>query len=162
MTRPTREAWRTCSPPGPPGTLPRQWPRQSAQSYGPYDSTVPTVRSHARVVLAEWGMTDMVYSGVLVLSELVTNALRATWRFRMDTPVGVRLLADSCWLVVEVWDGVHEVPQMQELDLDCEFDGGDDSDGHGNGLMIVATECHRWGYFHCPEGGKIVYAIFAR
>jgi anti-sigma regulatory factor (Ser/Thr protein kinase) len=162
MTRPAREAWRTCDPPGPPGSLPRHWPHESAQSFGPYDSTAPTVRLYARVVLAEWGMADLAPTAELVLSELVTNALQITWQLRLDTPVGVRLLADSCWLVLEVWDGAHEVPRMQAPDLAAEFDGGDESDGHGNGLMIVATMCHQWGHLHCPEGGKIVYAILAR
>jgi anti-sigma regulatory factor (Ser/Thr protein kinase) len=161
MTRPTQEAWLACAPPGAPGSLPRCWPCESAQSFGPYDSTVPTVRSYARVVLAEWGMADLADTAELVLSEVVTNALQATWRFQRDSPVGVRLLADSSWLVVEVWDGIHEAPQLQQPDLDSELDD-DESDGHGNGLMIVATVCHQWGHFHCPEGGKIVYAIFAR
>jgi anti-sigma regulatory factor (Ser/Thr protein kinase) len=107
-------------------------------------------------------MAAMAASVELVLSELVTNALQATWRSRMDTPVGVRLLADSSWLVVEVWDGVYEVPLLQEPDLDYVLGSDEESDGHGNGLLIVATECHQWGYFHCPEGGKIVFAIFAR
>jgi len=158
MTRPVQDAWRTCEPPSPPGSVPRYWPHESAQSFGPYDSTVPTVRSYARVVLAGWDLKDLADEAELVLSELVTNALQATWRWRRDSPVGVRLRADSSWLVIEVWDEVDGIPQIRELDLDAEFDGSDVLDGHGNGLAIVETVCHQWGYFNCPGGGKIVYA----
>ncbi|HEV2373657.1 MAG TPA: ATP-binding protein, partial [Streptosporangiaceae bacterium] len=117
-------------------------------------------RMHTRVVLAEWGLAHVSRVAELVLSELLTNALQATWRFGMDTPVGVHLLADPSWLVVEVWDGVQAAPELREPDIASELDG-DESDGHGNGLLIVATMCHRWGFFRCPEGGKVVYALFA-
>jgi hypothetical protein len=90
----------------------------------------------------------------------VTNALQATWRFGLDTPVTVRLLADPSSLVVEVWDGVQAAPELRESDIAIDLDD-DESDGHGNGLVIVATMCHRWGFFWRPEGGKVVYAIFA-
>ena len=96
----------------------------------------------------------------LVLSELVTNALQATWHFGFDTPVTVRLLADRSWLVMEIWDGVQAAPEPREAHIAIDLDD-DESDGHGNGLVIVATMCHRWGFFRRPEGGKVVYAIFA-
>jgi anti-sigma regulatory factor (Ser/Thr protein kinase) len=142
--------------------LPRQWPYESAQDFGPYDSTVPTARSYARAVLAGWGLTDMAPVAELVLSELVTNALQATWHFQVDTPVGVRLLADSSRLVVEVWDSVRAAPVAREPDIAGELDSGDDSDGHGNGLVIIEAVSRQWGYVRCDEGGKIVYAILAR
>jgi anti-sigma regulatory factor (Ser/Thr protein kinase) len=129
------------------------------QTFGPYDSTVPTARARTRVVLGEWGLAHTAKAAELVLSELLTNALQATWRFGMDTPVTVRLLADPSWLVVEVWDSVNALPEMRPPDIASELDG--ESDGHGNGLLIVATMCHRWGFIRRPGGGKAVYAIFA-
>ena len=139
---------------------PRRWPYENAQTFGPYDSTVPTARAHTGVVLAEWGLVHMVTEAELVLSELVTNALQATWRFGLHTPVTVRLLADRSWLVMEVWDGVQAAPEPREPDLAIDLDD-DESDGHGNGLVIVETMCHRWGFFRRPDGGMVVYAIFA-
>jgi len=121
---------------------------------------VPTARAHTKVVLAEWGLAHITNAAELVLSELVTNALQATWHFGLDTPVTVRLLADPSWLVVEIWDGVQAAPELRESALAIDLDA-DELDGHGNGLVIVATMCHRWGFFRRPEGGKVVYAIFA-
>lgn len=145
---------------------PGGWPYQTVLVFGPYDSTVPTARTRTRVVLAEWGLAHVSTVAELVLSELLTNALQATWRFGMHTPVSVRLLADRSWLVVEVWDGVQTAPVLREPDIASELDyvgelDYDQSDGHGNGLLIVATMSHRWGFFRRPEGGKVVYAIFA-
>jgi anti-sigma regulatory factor (Ser/Thr protein kinase) len=160
MTGAFREGAPVSCPPRRQDRSPRRWPYVNAQSFGPYDSTVPTARTHTRVVLAEWGLAHVSPAAELVLSELVTNALQATWRLGMHTPVSVRLLADHSWLVVEVWDGVQAAPVLREPDTANELDG-DEADGHGNGLMIVATMCHRWGFFRRPEGGKVVYAIFA-
>lgn len=160
MTGSARDGAPVSAPPLRQHRAPRRWLYENAQSFGPYDSTVPTARAHTRVVLAEWDLTHVSTAVELVLSELVTNALQATWRLKMHTPVTVRLLADRSWLVVEVWDGVQAAPVLREPDIADELDG-DESDGHGNGLVIVTTMCHRWGFFRRPEGGKVVYAIFA-
>jgi anti-sigma regulatory factor (Ser/Thr protein kinase) len=150
----------TYCPPTQPDLTSRRWPYESMQSFGPYDSTVPTARARTKAVLAEWGLSGVAKAAELVLSELLTNALQATWRFRLDTPVGVRLLADSSWLVVEVWDCAQAAPELRAPDLARELED-DELDGHGNGLVIVATTCHRWGYFRRPDGGKVVFAVFA-
>ncbi len=155
MTGSARDRARVSCPPRREYRPPKRWPHENNQSFGPYDSTVPTARSHTRVVLAEWGLAHVAMEAELVLSELVTNALQATWRLGMHTPVSVHLLADRSWLVMEVWDGVEAAPVLREPDIASELDG------HGNGLVIVATMCHRWGFFRRPEGGKVVYAIFA-
>jgi len=160
MTGSARDGAQVSYPPRREYRSPKRWPYENAQSFGPYDSTVPTARTHTRVVLAEWGLAHMSTAVELVLSELVTNALQATWRLGMHTPVTVRLLADRSWLVLEVWDGVQAAPVLREPDIVNELDD-DESDGHGNGLVIVETMCHRWGFFRRPEGGKVVYAIFA-
>lgn len=160
MTGSAQDGARIACPPRRQASPPRRWSHENAQSFGPYDSTVPTARAHTRVVLAEWGLAHMATATELVLSELVTNALQATWRFGLDTPVTVRLLADRSWLVVEIWDGVQAAPEPREANIASALDD-DESDGHGNGLVIVATMCHRWGFFRRPEGGKVVYAIFA-
>ena len=159
MTGSARDGAPAFAPPRRQDRSPRRWLHENAQSFGPYDSTVPTARTHTRVVLAEWGLAHVSMAAELVLSELVTNALQATWRLGMHTPVSVRLRADRSWLVVEVWDAVQAAPVLREPDIAGELD--DEADGHGNGLVIVATMCHRWGFSRRPEGGKIVYAIFA-
>jgi hypothetical protein len=116
--------------PAQPDVMSERWPHESVQSFGPYDSTVPTARARTRAVLTEWGLLDVAKAAELVLSELLTNALQATWRFRLQTPVGVRLVADSSWLVVEVWDCVQAVPVLRVPDIAQELTD-DESDGHG-------------------------------
>lgn len=143
-----------------PDITPGSWPYESVQSFGPYDSTVPTARTRTRAVLAEWGLREVTTRAAeLVLSELLTNALQATWRFGLHTPVSVRLVADTSWLIVEVWDSVQAAPELRAPDIAQEL-ADEGSDGHGSGLLIVETTCHRWGYFRRP-GGKAVFAIFA-
>ena len=103
----------------------------------------------------------MAPAAEVVVSELVTNAVRAQKRRRIPTPVGVRLLADPVWLAVEVWDCVQAAPQIQQPDIARELNSGGDSDGHGNGLVVVAAFSNQWGYFWRPDGGKVVFALFA-
>src|SRR2546429_521450 len=141
MTGPARDGARIARPPRRQDPPPRRWPHENAQSFGPYDSTLPTARAHTKVVLAEWGLAHITNAAELVLSELVTNALQATWHFGLDTPVTVRLLADPSWLVVEIWDGVQAAPELRESALAIDLDA-DESDGHGNGLGTWAPMCN--------------------
>jgi anti-sigma regulatory factor (Ser/Thr protein kinase) len=121
---------------------------------------VPTARARTRVVLREWGLAAVTASAEVVVSELVTNAVQATQRSGVHTPVGLRLLGDAGWLVAEVWDCVQSPPELKPPDITREFGSGNDLDGHGNGLVVVAALSHQWGYFGRPDGGKVVFAIF--
>jgi hypothetical protein len=142
-------AGRTVDPSAPPA---RRWQRENRLTFGPYPDTVPTARTHTKVVLGEWGLTGELAGDVLtVLSELVSNALQATWQWGLHAPVDVRLAADNEWLIVEVRDCVQNAaPDLRHIP----------ESERGRGLVVIDHLSYRWGYFHPPDGDKAVFALF--
>jgi anti-sigma regulatory factor (Ser/Thr protein kinase) len=101
------------------------------------------------VVLSTWGAAQgVVDNAELVLSELVTNALRVP----SDRQVGVRIarsLADGL-LRLEVSDAGSGRPQVQAPQAD---------EIGGRGLLLVETLAHRWGVDERAGGiGTTVWA----
>lgn len=90
--------------------------------------------------LAEWDLDDMAFSTELIVSELVTNAIR----YARGT-VGVRLVKDHR-LVCEVSDPSQSQPHLRRARL---------SDEGGRGLFLIAQFCHRWGSRYTPNGKTI-------
>ncbi|AMW10144.1 PAS sensor protein [Streptomyces qaidamensis] len=113
--------------------------------------SVPRSRAALHAVLGGWGVNqDVLESAELVLSELVTNALRV--RVPSDRQVGVRIarsLEDGL-LRLEVSDAGSGRPEVQAP--------GDDETG-GRGLLLVQALAHRWGVDERACGiGKTVWA----
>jgi anti-sigma regulatory factor (Ser/Thr protein kinase) len=109
-------------------------------------------------VLHEWGLVGLAEAAELIVSELVTNAVRASTapdgRPRYDAtgmPVVVlRLASDRFKLLVEVWDVIPGAPAAAHP-------GPDDESGRG--LMLVAAQCDRWSWQRVPGWpGKVVWA----
>ncbi|WP_160159698.1 SpoIIE family protein phosphatase [Streptomyces sp. 3213.3] len=104
----------------------------------------PTLVARARELvtdqLAEWDLDDMAFSTELIVSELVTNAIRYA-----RGPVGVRLVNDHR-LVCEVSDPSQSQPYLRRARL---------SDEGGRGLFLIAQFCHRWGSRYTPNGKTI-------
>ena len=93
----------------------------------------------------------MAENAALVISELVTNAIKAVWSVHR-TAVAVWLWANGRELLIEVWDASPEVPMISPMLVTTP-----DGEG-GRGLAIVASLCQRWGYY--PDRvGKIVWAV---
>ncbi|MCX4548180.1 ATP-binding protein [Streptomyces sp. NBC_01387] len=112
---------------------------------------MPRARAALRAKLGEWRASQApVEDGELVLSELVTNALRVP--APGDRMVGVRIECRGSgeFLRLEVSDagaGRPEVRQPGELDKG------------GRGLLLVQSLAHRWGVDERPAGiGKTVWA----
>ncbi|MFD5322290.1 SpoIIE family protein phosphatase [Streptomyces sp. NPDC127092] len=109
----------------------------------PFDpSEVGAVRSRAAGQLEEWGLEELVFSTELILSELVTNAIRYG-----AAPVHVRLLRDRT-LTCEVWDSSSTAPHLR-------YAAGMDEGGRG--LFLVAQISEHWGTRYTPEG-KVIWA----
>ncbi|WP_234328116.1 ATP-binding protein [Streptomyces sp. NRRL S-37] len=113
--------------------------------------SVPRARALLHAVLGGWGVgQETLDSAELVLSELVTNALRVP--VPGDRQVGVRVsrsVADGM-LRIEVSDAGSGRPEVREP--------GEDETG-GRGLLLVAALAHRWGHEVRPGGiGKTVFA----
>ncbi|MEX3101454.1 MULTISPECIES: ATP-binding protein [unclassified Streptomyces] len=112
-------------------------------------SSVGLARDFTRLALAKWPARPMEDDALLVVSELVTNAVLAT----PDALalVTVRLLGLRTGLVVEVGDGSPKEPVPAAPDADSEG---------GRGLLLVRELAARWGSCALPDG-KVVWAEIA-
>ncbi|MFF1956310.1 SpoIIE family protein phosphatase [Streptomyces sp. NPDC058220] len=106
----------------------------------------PTVVGEARKIasaqLTAWGLEDAIFTTELVVSELVTNAIR-----HAEAPVQLRLIHDRS-LICEVSDGSNTAPHLRRARV---FDEG------GRGLLLVAQLTQSWGTRQ-GTGGKTIWA----
>lgn len=131
----------------------REWPLKSFLELGPYPGAVPCARLHARQVLWEWGQAGLGKATELVVSELVTNAIRASRSLGQDTAVRMWLLSDREKVLVVVWDASQQPPGPAEPEP------GDLSDG-GRGLLLVDAMSERWEWYLARDTeGKVVWAL---
>ncbi|NUK00467.1 SpoIIE family protein phosphatase [Streptomyces lunaelactis] len=105
-------------------------------------SAVGAMRAVVVEKLDEWGLSDLAFGTELVLSELITNAIRYG-----SAPVRVRLLRDRT-LTCEVSDGSSTSPHLRYAAT---------TDEGGRGLFLVAQLSRRWGTRYTPEG-KVIWA----
>ncbi|WP_392674811.1 SpoIIE family protein phosphatase [Streptomyces sp. LN785] len=103
---------------------------------------VADARSQASDQLHAWGLDDLAYVTELVVSELVTNAIRYA-----AAPVQLRLIKERT-LICEVSDASSTAPHLRRARI---FDEG------GRGLMLVAQLTERWGTRH-TGAGKTIWA----
>ncbi|MBK3579961.1 SpoIIE family protein phosphatase [Streptomyces sp. MBT65] len=107
----------------------------------PEDSAPGQARRLARRALARWGMEDMSDSVELLVSEVVTNAVRYASR-----PVTLRLLRTDV-LRCEVGDDVPQLPRLRQARA---------TDEGGRGLYLVNRLARRWGATRLSTG-KVVW-----
>ncbi|MGW7163956.1 SpoIIE family protein phosphatase [Streptomyces sp. NPDC054884] len=105
-------------------------------------AAVGEVRSAALRQLARWDLEELSFATELILSELVTNAIRYG-----SAPVRVRLLRDRT-LICEVSDGSSTSPHLRYAAM---------TDEGGRGLFLVAQLTERWGTRYTPKG-KVIWA----
>ena len=127
-----------------------QWPYRSFLELGALAGAVPCARLHARLVLLEWGLAALSENLELVVSELVTNGVRATRAMERDA-VRMWLVSDLGRVVVFVWDASPRPPEPAA-------DPGADALS-GRGLLLVEALSQRWGHFGYDGGGKVVWAL---
>ncbi len=133
------------------GTASNDWPLVSALEFGSLPTAVACARAHTRSVLAEWGLSHLVDDAVTLTSELVTNALQASWTLRDRPPVVLRLLANDRQLLIEAWDQCTEC-------LDLAPRASSDAAEGGRGLLVVAALSNRWGVGRMGTRFKVVWA----
>ncbi|MEV5384499.1 SpoIIE family protein phosphatase [Streptomyces sp. NPDC052721] len=105
-------------------------------------ATVATARSLTTRKLLEWDMSEAAFTAELIVSELVTNAIR-----HGKPPVRLRLVRSHV-LTCEVSDGSSTSPRLRHARI---------SDENGRGLLLVARCSDRWGTRYTDDG-KIVWA----
>jgi serine phosphatase RsbU (regulator of sigma subunit) len=101
---------------------------------------VGCIRSLTTDQLEAWQLEEASFVTELVVSELVTNAIRYG-----TPPIQLRLIRDTS-LICEVSDGSNTAPHMRRARI---FDEG------GRGLLLVAQLTQRWGTRHSPSGKTI-------
>ena len=136
------------------------WPLSSCLELGALPTAVPCARLHTRQVLWEWGLNALAETAELLVSELVTNAVRASADLRTGqhprrrpagmTPVRLWLTSDRSCVMIQVWDADHWMPIRQEAGPEAE---------NGRGLLLVDCLSADWGSY-TPErsSGKVVWA----
>jgi anti-sigma regulatory factor (Ser/Thr protein kinase) len=129
------------------------WPLMSHQELAALPTAASCARRHAKAIVLEWGLPTLADNTALVVSELVTNAVRASDYLCSSgsaTPVvHLCLASDLHCVLVRVWDGNSLLPIRRDATPD------DDS---GRGLMIVEYLSSEWGAYRKADG-KVVWVL---
>ncbi|MFJ7586627.1 SpoIIE family protein phosphatase [Streptomyces sp. NPDC097617] len=103
---------------------------------------VSEVRGACVSQLSRWGLEESAFATELLISELVTNAVRYG-----TAPIRVRLIHDRN-LICEVHDASSSAPRMRQSAT---------TDEGGRGLFLVAQLAQSWGTRYTTDG-KVIWA----
>ncbi|MFD5847472.1 ATP-binding protein [Streptomyces chartreusis] len=117
---------------------------------------VAATRLFARHNLTLWNLEEHVETVMLIMSELATNAVRASITDTQTTNeetsnavIGAQLCAVEASLFVEVYDRTNAAPVRGNPTQDAEG---------GRGLLLVDVLAKQWNVYRPSVGGKIVWA----
>jgi serine phosphatase RsbU (regulator of sigma subunit) len=108
-----------------------------------YPAEEPVVAQARKAVtrqLSAWGLDELVPETQLIVSELITNAIRYA-----GGPIQVRLIRESV-LVCEVSDPSNTQPRLRRAHI---------TDENGRGLFLIAHMARRWGSRYGVSGKTI-------
>ncbi|WP_028804180.1 SpoIIE family protein phosphatase [Streptomyces sp. 142MFCol3.1] len=105
-------------------------------------AVVADARKAAARQLNAWGLDELTFTTELVVSELVTNAIR-----HAAGPLRLRLISEQA-LICEVSDGGATAPHLRHPKT---------TDEGGRGLFLISQFTQRWGTRYTDEG-KIIWA----
>ncbi|MDX3233084.1 SpoIIE family protein phosphatase [Streptomyces sp. ME19-01-6] len=105
-------------------------------------AAVAPLRAACAEKIRAWGLEEADYAAELIISELITNALRYG-----APPVRLRLLRGRN-LTCEVSDGSSTSPHLRQAKA---------TDEGGRGLFLVSQFAQRWGTRYTPQG-KVIWA----
>lgn len=109
-------------------------------------------RSVTKVTLTRWNLSRLYDDAAVVVSELVTNAVRHALSPGTHDSLRLALVRYQGHLVCMVTDPADTVPTMREPDYVAET---------GRGLHIIAAMSRAWGWTPLRGGGKAVWASFS-
>jgi hypothetical protein len=109
-------------------------------------ASVKNARDFTVTTLNNWGLDELTYDARLVVSELVTNAVR-----HAGEPTRLRLLHRASHVVCAVFDPEEQPPVVTDADYFAES---------GRGLRLVESLSCSWGWRLIEGHGKLVWAAF--
>ncbi|MFF9819101.1 PAS domain S-box protein [Streptomyces sp. NPDC014006] len=107
--------------------------------------SVPSGRGFLARALRAWGFADMADDALLLLSEILTNAVQ-----HAHGPLGVHVCRTDTGLTVEVSDHSPHLPQPRLAAQDEES---------GRGLLLVRTLADDWGVRPTDQGKTIWFSL---
>lgn len=145
------------------------WTHQSVLTLIALPNAAYWARRHTEDVLKRWSACVAVGDAKLVITEFISNAVKATGTLDVrqqkayaEAPLAVpytevtqlkwvrlRLSYGRAVLLIEVWDSSDEPPVEQLPDFESEG---------GRGLFVVRAHCDKWGWYPAQGGGKVVWA----
>jgi anti-sigma regulatory factor (Ser/Thr protein kinase) len=147
-----------------PGLASTDWtcfPRLAQRTPGTDTRSVGTARDFCLSTMRRWGVQDRGDDVAVVVSELLTNALRhavpqaragAGPAARSRWPVRLGLVQPGHFVVCAVADPSPRLPEPKEPDYLAES---------GRGLHVISALSDRWGWTVPTETGKVVWALFS-
>jgi len=123
--------------------------------------SVSLARRHVAHVLMGWGRDTLIDDAQLVISELVTNGIKASTPDEDEVAaygafaasyrrLRVGLHQASAGVVLEVWDCSRHPPKLRSPDTEALG---------GRGLYVVDALAVSWGYRWPRTGGKVVWVL---
>jgi anti-sigma regulatory factor (Ser/Thr protein kinase) len=142
-----------------PEPSPQGWtcfPRVAIRSPGVNPRPARAARDFAIATLQRWGAAERTEDVAVVVSELVTNALRHALPDSSETQprslIRLALLQPGPCVLCAVADPSRRAPVAKEADLLAET---------GRGLHVVGALADAWGYTTPSDMGKVVWAMFS-
>lgn len=125
--------------------------RTAGRALAARPGSVKIARDFTWGTLHNWGMAALADDAALVVSELVTNAVRYGAASRCGgLPIWLRLLAQPPHLMCLVTDASRDLPLRRQAAADAVT---------GRGLRVIESCCSRWGWHRLDQGGKAVWAL---
>ncbi|HEX6470995.1 MAG TPA: ATP-binding protein [Streptosporangiaceae bacterium] len=127
-------------------------PERRTARYAALPSAAGAARRETVQTLKDWGLVDLIDVAELLVSELVSNAVKATGtltvrptyaELRRLPTVTLELRRDRGPLIISVWDVDPTPPVVRDAD--------EQSEG-GRGLHLVQALSSRWGYYPVDDG----------
>jgi anti-sigma regulatory factor (Ser/Thr protein kinase) len=130
-------------------------PRIATRPLGAAAGSVRAARDFTVATLHRWGMAERSPDITIVVSELLTNAIRhalpASGETGPQRSVRLGLLQPGSCVLCAVADPSQAAPRLQTPGSLTET---------GRGLYIIGALSDQWGYTTPSETGKVVWALF--
>lgn len=122
----------------------------------PTSASSRAAREFTATTLRAWGLPGLVDDATVIISELVTNAVRHGLPPYAATagalPIKLTLVRQGSFVVCIVSDPSDKDPKLRQADDVCE---------NGRGLHVIEALSRVWGWTPLPGAGKAVWATLS-